>query len=151
MQFAEENRHKIGTFDVKNMNDLSSENERQVVYTEYGPLFMKSQNALTDSDSAFVHFEGVFKFNVENQEKLLYFRTTGRGLDTCDFVSDLVIVRGEDGVFEECNCSCENRIDIEDIKNYHKYGATQVANVIMVRDYFGKQRDLCKSTETTCD
>ena len=142
MKFAIANKDKIGTTSLEDASTHPNKDsaKTRIVYTEYGPLISRN------SDDKFTHYEGIFKFNVDNEEKLLYIRTTGNGLDYCDFLSSPVVVRREDGSFELCNWSSENRLDIAS-SDYHKYGPTQISNLLILKDYFNEQKTLLEEKQ----
>ena len=145
LSFAYENIDKIGSVE-DNCEEEDLNKRATIVYTEYGPL-IKTFRTDMQTGHSYYSFEGIFKFNVDNEEKLLYVRLNAdEGLEYDDFVSN-VIVRREDGSFETCDWSGKRMQMPEadapqaewDVWNASRLEESQRVNITKMREYFNTE------------
>ena len=152
MEFAEKNIGKVGTYESKGRLTTT------IVYIEYGPLI--STHKKNSDTGNFKHsFEGIFKFNVDNTQKLLYANVEFEETEDNPFASISAIIRREDGSFEDCDwMNNDHQIpDSDDPDQWNKYHNAQQlialcrghqrVNITEMEKYFSAQLELIRSNQ----
>ncbi|MBQ9786201.1 MAG: hypothetical protein IJW25_01915 [Clostridia bacterium] len=142
MQFALDNIDKVGTVEEKrdygSYEKGGAAKRMSIVYTEYGPI-IKYMSENFRGGRVYSTMEGIFKFNVDGQDKLLYARVRSKGIHE---VYSSVRIRREDGSFEKCDWNNKESYDLKEL--YQDGGPQQLHGAQMYR-YFNEQKSAIES------